>query len=126
MIKSNSKELFTTHITNGKHDILADEPLSLGGKDQGMTPSELLEGALAACTSITLQMYTERKGWELDEIQVEIEEIDDTNLLKRIQITGEFSEDQLKRMKVISNKCPVHKVLEKHYSIESEIKIVEI
>lgn len=121
MIKSNSKELFTTHISNGKHDILADEPLSAGGNDQGMTPGELLQSALAACTSITLQMYVERKEWNLDEIAVEIQMQEKDTILKKITVSGEFDTKQRERFKIISNKCPVHKILEKHYQISSEI-----
>ena len=39
------------------HTIVADEPGSMGGDDLGPTPQELIAGALAACTAITLRMY---------------------------------------------------------------------
>jgi putative redox protein len=52
------------------HTIVADEPGSMGGDDQGPTPQELIAGALAACTAITLRMYGGRKGWDLDGFEV--------------------------------------------------------
>ncbi|HJO02918.1 MAG TPA: OsmC family protein [Acidobacteriota bacterium] len=53
---------FTQTITNGRHQWLADEPASYGGRDRGPTPYELLSGSLGACAAITLRMYADRKG----------------------------------------------------------------
>ena len=53
--------------------VIADEPLNSGGKDLGFSPKELLASALAACTSATVKMYADRKGWALEEVKLEIE-----------------------------------------------------
>ena len=55
-------EGFTTQILAGQHGLIADESEQLGGNDFGPSPYELLNGALAACTVMTLQMYARRKN----------------------------------------------------------------
>jgi putative redox protein len=52
-----NKEHFKTEIVSGNNKITSDEPVSNGGKGEGLSPEELLCTSLAACTSITLRMY---------------------------------------------------------------------
>ena len=66
-------EGFRVEINNGRHHWTADEPVDLGGTDEGPNPYELLLGALAACTNITVAMYARRKEWSLDSISVRYE-----------------------------------------------------
>jgi len=67
-----SDESYTTQIKAGKHRLVADEPEDVGGADQGPTPYDLLSSALGACTSMTLQMYSKRKKWDLKEVTVHL------------------------------------------------------
>src|SRR5206468_10572900 len=53
-----------------EHRLIADEPQSSGGGDQGPTPTELLAASLASCTAITIEMYADRKGWDLGAVEV--------------------------------------------------------
>src|SRR3954471_10649312 len=67
------KEHYRTDITSGEgNKIIADEPLAHGGGNAGFTPSELMSASLAACTSITLRMYADRKHWPLETVDVHI------------------------------------------------------
>ena len=67
-------ELYKVEITSPSSNVvIADEPVVMGGKDLGFSPKELLASALAACTSATLRMYANHKGWELEEVKLEIE-----------------------------------------------------
>jgi putative redox protein len=53
-----------------EHRLIVDEPEDNGGGDQGPTPTELLAASLASCTAITIEMYADRKGWDLGEVEV--------------------------------------------------------
>jgi len=61
---------FGQDIAIGAHRLRADEEADQGGGDTGASPHEILLSALGACTSMTLRMYAERKGWPLHRVQV--------------------------------------------------------
>ena len=123
---------FTTLVKAGRHSLTADEPEDVGGNDFGPTPYQLLASALAACTSMTLRMYANRKKMDVKEIKVHVSHSkrysDDAengdNMSARIdhferivEIEGDIDEKQGDRMIEIANRCPVHKTLEGHIVI---------
>jgi putative redox protein len=99
----------------GGHSLVADEPESAGGTDKGPSPVRLLAASLAACTAITVEMYADRKGWDVGRLRVEVEIFYDGPAPKAfevvLQFPGDLSEEQLDRLRVIASKCPVHKAL---------------
>lgn len=107
------------------HEVLADEPTSLGGNDQGLTPYELILGGLGACTSVTLKMYAQRKGWKLDAVDVKLEmtvKRDEVpTITRRIKVKGDLTPDQCNRLLEIANACPVHKLLANPIQIDSAL-----
>ena len=124
---------FTTELLLGKHGMVADESEDLGGHDFGPSPYQLLTSALAACTSMTLQMYARRKKWPVDEVLCHVNYskeyyedciacVDEGAYLdtfdRSIEIKGDITEEQRQRMLEIANKCPVHR------SLSSEIIVV--
>lgn len=121
------KELYRIEIESPTGNVvIADEPLESGGKDLGFSPKELLISALAACTSATLRMYADRKGWELEEVRMEIELVSDkeskkTLLKSEIQLFGDLDEEQRSRLLEIANACPVHKILTNQIDINTEL-----
>src|SRR5215475_13106688 len=55
------------------HRLVVDEALASGGGDTGPDPQELLAASLAACTAITMEMYAARKGWDIGNVEVDVE-----------------------------------------------------
>jgi putative redox protein len=128
MINSITKDTYKTELSNGTHTLVADEPLSNGGTDLGLSPMELLAAALASCTSITLRMYIDRSKWQVDEIDVKVdrkknEDTAEIEFEKYIVIKGDIDDKQRDRLLYIAGKCPVHKVLSKNTLINSTIEI---
>jgi putative redox protein len=99
----------------GGHSLVSDEPESAGGTDTGPSPTRLLAASLAACTAITVEMYGDRKGWEVGELQVDVETTYDGPVPARFDLTvhlpGDLAPDQIEKLLVIAGKCPVHKAL---------------
>ncbi len=123
----NSKNDLQAHMENGRgHYILSDEPIDLGGKNEGPTANELLASALAACTTITLRMYVNHKKLTtIEDIHVEVELIFDkaankATFKRKIRIEGEYDDAIFKRFQHVANACPVHKVLSSEITTETE------
>jgi putative redox protein len=111
-------------VSSANNSIISDEPENLGGKNLGFSPFELLAAALGACTSATIKMYAERKGWDLQEVvtQVSFErnEVENTSSIVRcIEIIGELDPEQRSRLLEIAEKCPVHRALTNPVQIET-------
>ena len=110
------REGLANEITCRQHALVADEPKDLGGTDLGPKPTELLAAALASCTAITIELYAERKGWEIGRIEtaVSLGEAADGKSPRfevAIAIPGQLDTDQLERIETIAGKCPVAKLL---------------
>lgn len=121
------KENYKIEISSPSGNVLiADEPIDMGGKNLGFSPKELLASALAACTSATVKMYADRKGWDLQEVKIDVDlefikENNKTEIIKKIELIGNLDEAQRNRLLAIANVCPVHKILSNTIEINSHI-----
>ncbi|MEE9195243.1 MAG: bifunctional alpha/beta hydrolase/OsmC family protein, partial [Alphaproteobacteria bacterium] len=70
VVQETGEGKFTQRIAAGAHQLRADEPESVGGDDSGPGPYDLVLAGLGACTSMTLRLYAERKGWPLSRVTV--------------------------------------------------------
>ena len=119
------QEKYLTKVYAGGHFIYADEPEDIGGTDEGMTPGALLLASLGSCTAITLKMYAERKKIPLKAVRIHLticseEEMSaSTKISRKIELTGDLSAEQRKRMIEIADKCPIHKMLSNPIEIDT-------
>lgn len=127
---------FRTEMHAGRHALVADEPSSVGGTDQGPTPYDLLSAALAACTSMTLQMYARHKKIALESATIRVEhdkihakdcedcesdsgKIDEFR--RTIALQGDLSDAQRNRMLEIADRCPVHLTLHSETKVRTSL-----
>jgi putative redox protein len=127
---------YTQQITAGHHRLVADEPQPIGA-DAGPTPYDLLLAALGACTSMTVRMYANRKGWPLERVRVTLRHsrihaqdcadcetssgwID--HIDRDIELTGELDDTQRERLLHIAERCPVHQTLTSEVRVATSLR----
>jgi|TARA_B110000967_G_C18801429_1_gene518678 uncharacterized OsmC-like protein/esterase/lipase len=121
---------YTCQITAGKHTLTADEPESIGGRDYGPAPYELVSAGLGSCTVVTLRMYADRKEWKLDKIICHVnhskrEKEDGSGqedvFTRELEFFGELEGKNIARLLQIADKCPVHKTLHTSSAIDTSL-----
>jgi uncharacterized OsmC-like protein/alpha/beta superfamily hydrolase len=134
-VNNKQNHLFLHDLWTPNHHAFADEPQSVGGDNIGPTPYQLLLQALGGCTSMTMKMYAQRKGINLTKSKVTLsmkkihaKDCEDCEskeglvdeITKKIEIEGDFSDEQKKRILEIAERCPVNKTLLNEVKIRSE------
>jgi putative redox protein len=125
---------YRTTIRTRTHTLVADEPADAGGTDAGPSPYELLLGALAACTAMTVRMYADRKQWPLNDVVVRIRpvrshaldcancetsEVGVGRLEREVELLGSLTDEQRTRLLYIADRCPVKQTLERGLRVET-------
>jgi len=134
VVSETGAEKFLNGVLVGRHELPADEPVSVGGLDAGPSPYDYLLAGLGACTSMTLRMYAERKGIPLDNVSVSLrhEKIHAENCAecetsegridhidREIKLSGNLTEPQRTRLLEIANRCPVQRTLHSEVHVET-------
>ncbi len=137
-VTENGTGSYGQDIRAGQHRLTADEPEPTG-RDSGPSPYDLLLAALGACTSMTLRMYADRKGWPLDQVQVtlrhsrihardcehcETESGRLDHVDRSVALTGDLDASQRERLLEIADACPVHRTLTSEVSVTTEAAVV--
>lgn len=123
-------------VVAGRHQLVADEPVAMGGTDLGPSPYQLLAAGLGACTTMTIRLYARRKGIPLGHVSCDVshdrchtedcEECDKVqarvDVFRRvIRLEGDLTADQRGSLLAIADKCPVHKTLHGQAIIRTEL-----
>jgi putative redox protein len=102
---------YRVDVRAGAHDLVADEPATAGGGDEGSTPLGLMLSALVACTAMTLRMYADRKDWVPMTIDVtaryNVDEAGAKTIERTITLSAGLSTDQRERLAEIAERTPV-------------------
>ena len=127
---------YTQQITAGNHQLVADEPTPIGD-DAGPNPYDLLLAALGACTSMTLRMYADRKGWPLERVRVTLrhqrihaKDCADCETTKgfisqidrEIELTGDLDDTARQRLLDMADRCPVHQTLTSEIRVTTSLR----
>jgi putative redox protein len=110
------------------HRLQSDEPERNGGDDAGPNPQELLAASLASCSAITMEMYAERKGWDIGDVEVEVgyepsQRGSPTRFELTVKLPKELPEEQRERLMTIVAKCPVHRTLEGEVMFDEKVEL---
>ena len=120
-----SGEGYAQAIQVGHHKLTSDEGLAGGGKDSGPAPYQLVLAGLGACTSITLQMYAKRKGWDIGRITVRLKIVREGEVerIERVlSSTATLTAEQRDKLVEIAGKTPVTKTIMKGAKIETKLE----
>jgi len=127
---------FRTDIDAAGHRLVADEPKSVGGSNEGPTPYDLLSAALGSCTTMTLQMYARRKKLTLNNATVTVHhskvhatdcedcetgdgKVDEFR--REIRLDGDLDAEARERLVEIADRCPVHRTLHSEVKVRTEL-----
>jgi putative redox protein len=125
MPNSNSETTIVAETGLGKYQVearvgdaafLIDEPVASGGLGTGPNPYNLLSAALGACTTMTIRLYANRKGWPLARVRVAVKhsraDLNARDIFQMdIALEGDLDEAQRARLMEIAERCPVHLTL---------------
>lgn len=137
-VRATGEGRFQQAVEAGAHRLIADEPESFGGRGSGPSPYDFLSIALGACTSMTFQLYAERKGWTLPPFTVEVRHAKvhakdcvacaegGRGLVDRFDREITFEDDPGEEVRAkaleIAGKCPVHRSLEAPSAIVTAVR----
>jgi putative redox protein len=125
-ISARRRRGYAHSVTAGHHTLIVDEPAEDGGTDTGPMPGQLLAASLASCTAITIEMYAERKEWDVGAVAVDVDYELNRDGTSRFELTiklpAELSQEQAEQLRAIAGKCPVHRALKGTVEIEDRVE----
>jgi putative redox protein len=114
-------------IESGRHKIIADEPISVGGLGSGMSPYELVSAALAACTVMTMRLYANRKALPLERARVTVDHSKVAGMMpadrftRMIALDGPLDATQRANLLSIAERCPVDLTLVRGSDVQTRL-----
>jgi uncharacterized OsmC-like protein/pimeloyl-ACP methyl ester carboxylesterase len=126
VVVTEGNDRFLREVTSDDHHWLADEPVRAGGDNLGPDPYEHLLAALGTCTSMTIRMVANRKGWPLDHVTVRLSHRREHDqdcadcerrdakidvIERTVRLEGSLDAEQRKKLLEVADRCPVHRTL---------------
>ena len=135
MNNADSETILVTETGLGKYQVevrvngsafLMDEPVSAGGLGTGPNPYDLLCAALGACTTMTIRLYANHKGWAVKRVETAVRHSRaGLNARDRfeldIAVEGDLEPAQRTRMLEIAERCPVHLTLARGSEVAAKL-----
>ena len=132
---TNSETVLIAETGQGKYQVearmgdatlLIDEPVAAGGLGAGPNPYELISAAVGACTTMTVRLYANRKGWPLTKVRTAVRHEraslnDKDSFILDITLEGALSHEQRARLLEIAERCPVHLTLARGSEVEARL-----
>ncbi|MGA2007014.1 MAG: OsmC family protein [Solirubrobacteraceae bacterium] len=122
---------FSHTISIRDHQLVTDEARSVGGDDEGPNPEELLAASLASCTAITIEMYAQRKGWDVGPVEIDVQYTPaergcPTKFELVLHLASSLSDEQVEQLRVIAAKCPIHRTLDGEVMFSERVERVNL
>ncbi len=109
-VSARRRKGYAHSLTAEHHTLIADEPPDVGGSDTGPRPTQLLALSLASCTAVTVEMYADRKQWDVGELQVDVDyELDPKGTSRFdvvLRLSGDLDDEQVERLRTIAAQVP--------------------
>ena len=113
------------------HELSVDESKDTGGEDTAPSPQELLAASLASCTAVTVEMYANRKGWDISGVEVDVQYTPaergcPTKFELVLRLPEGLPEEQADKLRIVAAKCPVHRTLDGEVMFEERVERVSL
>lgn len=135
--QSELTDRFRSEINIRHHELVIDEPPSLGGTDSGPNPIEMILAALGSCQEITYRAFATAMGIPLTKISARVEGdidfrgffgVDDSvragyqQIRIVMDIESDASDEQLAQLKqAVDAHCPVLDMLANQVPVEANL-----
>ena len=109
---------------NGRHAIVTDEPVTIGGTDAAPAPHELLPAMVASCVSTMVALYARRHGWDVEGMRVDVDydsEATPRRIAIRLHLPAGLTGEQQARLRRVAETCPVRRAFEAGFEFEEDL-----
>lgn len=125
---------YQTIISNGRHGLVGDEPVTSKGTDMGFSPTDLILSSIAMCKVATVRYIARRNNWDVKTVEAQLSQTvkrgESGKLSTTVSIAmvmeGNLSEDQTHELLRQADACYVHRMIEGDWNIEKATLLKEL
>jgi len=127
---------FRTDVEVGGHHLVVDEPIAVGGADDGPTPYEMLLAGFGACKAMTVRLYADRRKWPLERARISLRHrkvhakdcvdcVDQPAKMDVVDVVisfdGALTDEQRAKLLEVAERCPVQQTLQSGIQINTTL-----